>query len=573
MPTQSSCLGVRRAGALLLFACLALAACKSERPPAPDTSVEPDPTDGGTTDGTSRPEPCGPVLPGPQYSRRLTNIEYENSLQALTGGSSPLVSRLPQDGYAEEFSFNNHATVLRVSSSHAEVYALIAEQVAADVLASPTRRERVLGCSLAKGPACLESFIRGFGRRAWRRPLTEQEVGVLKTLTTSEADPAVGASLALQAMLQSPHFLHRVEVGAPSQERPGLHKLSGYEVATRLSFLLLGHPPDDALLDQAARGALDTAEGVAAAAQGLLKASPQRARENVRTFYTQWLSLQKLDAVQRTPSRYPAWRPELRDAMREEVHRVFDHFIWDGERDMLDVLTARHTYVNPVLAEFYGLTPPSPNGWGELRLDEGTSRGGLFTLAGLLTVTADSEGVAPILRGKFVRTQLLCNPPPPVPDDVPELPEAVPGEPERQRLARHRREPACAGCHSRMDPIGFGLEQYDAIGAFRVKDSGGHTLTAEGSVAGMDPGDFRGPAELGKRLREAPQTSACVVKQAFRWATGRFEQESDTCMIDSLIQAFRASDHDLPELLVSLAASDAFRFVDPSLSLSQEESP
>src|SRR5699024_10620317 len=128
----------------------------------------------------------------------------------------------------------------------------------------------------------------------------------------------------------------------------------------------------------------------------------------------------------------------------------------------------------------------------------------------------------------------LCDPPPPVPEDVPELPEAVAGEPERQRLARHRRVAACAGCHSLMDPIGFGLEQYDAIGAFRLKDSGGHPLTGEGSVEGLEPAAFRGPFELGQRLRAAPETSACVVKQAFRWASGRFEQTADACTLDSL---------------------------------------
>ncbi|HZI13034.1 MAG TPA: DUF1592 domain-containing protein, partial [Myxococcus sp.] len=345
------------------------------------------------------------------------------------------------------------------------------------------------------------------------------------------------------------------------------------ELASRLSFLLLGRPPDDALLDLAASGGLDTAEGVANAARGLLAASPQQARDAMRTFYTQWLSLQRLDTAQRTPERYPAWSPQLRDAMREEVYRVFDHFIWEGQRDFLGVLTARHTYVNPVLAGFYGLTPPSPTGWGEVRLEEGGPRSGLLTMAGLLTVTADHEGVAPILRGKFVRMQLLCRPPPPVPDNVPTFPEAVPGESDRERLARHRKDPSCSGCHNLMDPIGFGLEQYDAIGAFRQKDSQGHTLTAEGAVYGMDPPEFRGPAELGQRLRASPDTSACVVKQVFRWATGRYEQQADECTLEALTRSFRSSGNDLPALLVSLTASDAFRYVDPSLSLSQEEEP
>jgi hypothetical protein len=570
---RKSSRGHGRLRALLLSAALGLAACKSEPPSGPPTGG---PTQNGPPDdpgNTDNPVKCAEVKPGPQYSRRLTNAEYESSLQALTGGSSPLVAQLPADGYAGEFAFNNHAAVLRVSTAHAEAYALIAEKVAADVMASAARREKVLGCSLSKGSACLESFIKSFGRRAYRRPLTDEELASLRKLATAEQDPAVGAALALQAMLQSPHFLYRVELGAPSPERTGFNKLNGFELATRLSFLLLGQPPDDTLLDLAASGGLDTAEGVAQAARGLLAASPQQARESVRTFYSQWLSLQRLDTAQRTPERYPAWSPELRDAMREEVHRVFDHFIWEGEHDFLGVLTARHTYVNPVLARFYGLTPSNPTGWGEVRLEEGGPRGGLLTLAGLLTVTADHEGVAPILRGKFVRMQLLCKPPPPVPDNVPTFPEAVPGESDRDRLARHRKDPSCSGCHNLMDPIGFGLEQYDAIGAFRTKDSQGHTLTAEGSVMGMEPADFRGPAELAQRLRASPDTSACVVKQVFRWASGRYEQKADACTLERLTASFRDSGHDLPALLVSLTSSDAFRYVDPSLSLSQEEEP
>ncbi len=562
-----------RVRALVLFAALGLAACKSEQPGTPPAQQGPVDSGPPPVDGTDKPVACADVRPGPQYSRRLTNAEYESSLLALTGGTPTLVDGLPPDGYAEEFSFNNHASVLRVSAAHAEAYALIAEKVAADVMASAARREKVLGCSLSKGPTCLESFIRSFGRRAYRRPLSDEEVHTLKRLATAEQDTTVGATLALQAMLQSPHFLYRVELGAPSTERGGLYKLTGFEVATRLSFLLLGRPPDDALLDLAADGGLDTAEGVANAARGLMAAAPQQARESVRSFYSQWLSLQKLDTVQRTPERYPAWSPQLRDAMREEVHRVFDHFVWEGERDFLGVLTARHTYVNPPLAAFYGMTPPSPTGWGEVKLEEGGQRSGLLTLAGLLTVTADHEGVAPILRGKFVRMQLLCKPPPPVPDNVPTFPEAVPGEPDRERLARHRKDPSCSGCHNLMDPIGFGLEQYDAIGTFRTQDSQGHPLTAEGAVNGMDPPHFRGPAELGQRLRASPDTSACVVKQVFRWATGRFEQKADECALERLTESFRASRHDLPALLVSLTASDAFRYVDPSLSLSQKEEP
>lgn len=566
---RTSSRGHGRVRALLLSAALGLAACKSEPPSAPPADSSP-PVDNGNTDN---PVKCSEVKPGPQYSRRLTNAEYESSLQALTGGSSPLVAQLPPDDYAGEFSFNNHASVLRVSTAHAEAYALIAEKVAADVMASPARREKVLGCSLSKGAACLESFIKSFGRRAYRRPLGDEEAAALGKLATAEKDPAVGASLALQAMLQSPHFLYRVELGVPSAERAGYHKLTGFELATRLSFLLLGRPPDDALLDLAASGGLDSAEGVATAARGLLSASPQQARESVRNFYSQWLSLQRLDTAQRTPERYPAWSPELRDAMREEVHRVFDYFIWEGERDFLGVLTARHTYVNPPLAAFYGMTPPNPAGWGEVKLPEGGSRGGLLTLAGLLTVTADHEGVAPILRGKFVRMQLLCKPPPPVPDNVPTFPEPVPGESDRDRLARHRSDPSCSGCHKLMDPIGFGLEQYDAIGAFRTQDSQGHTLTAEGSVEGMEPSAFRGPAELAQRLRASPDTPACVVKQVFRWATGRYEQKADECTLESLTRAFVSSGNDLPTLLVSLVSSDAFRYADPSLSLSQEEEP
>lgn len=554
---------------LAAMSLLAFASCE-ERPAGEERPPIEEAADAGTTISEEELS-CDGVVPGPQYSRRLTHREYVGSLQALTGGSSALVKELPTDGSAEEFAFDNHATVLRVSTSHAEKYALIAEEVARDVMASPTRKAKVVGCDLAKGATCMESFIRDFGRRAYRRPLTEDEVTALKALAATETDAKMGAELVLTALLQSPNFLHRVEVGVPSTEKPGLHQLTGYEVATRLSFLFQGAPPNDALLDRALRGELDTAEGVASAARELLASSPLGAKMHLRGFYTQWLQLSRLDSLQRDATRYPLWSPKLAESMREEVHRVVDDHLWGGNRDFLGVLTAKHSYLDGELAQLYGLPAPAGDGFTRVELGPQTGRGGLLTLGGVLSVMANSEGVAPILRGKFVRVGLLCDPPPPVPEDVPDFPEQVEGESERARLERHRGAPACAGCHQSMDPIGFGLEQYDAIGKHRAVDSGGHPLSGEGNIFGMKDGAFKGPFELGQKLREAPEVSACVVRQAFRWSAGRFEQPADKCALHTLTKSFRESGHDLPELLVTLTQSDAFRFVDPSLSLSQRE--
>jgi hypothetical protein len=187
-------------------------------------------------------------------------------------------------------------------------------------------------------------------------------------------------------------------------------------------------------------------------------------------------------------------------------------------------------------------------------------RAGLLTQGSFLTVHGREEGLAPIVRGKFVRESLLCEPPPPPPDNVPPLPEQKGTESVRARLEAHRTNPACTACHAAIDPIGLGLEQYDLTGRFRVKDAGGNALTGKGRVEGLDKPDYTGGVELAGKLRGAAQFPGCFATQVFRYGFGRDAGVGDACALDAVTAAFKQQDHALPALLLALVGSDSFRY-------------
>jgi hypothetical protein len=362
-----------------------------------------------------------------------------------------------------------------------------------------------------------------------------------------------GVRLVIEAALQSPSFLFRVEEGSPDAQRPGRVKLTGFELATRLSMLLLGRAPDDALLAAATAGKLDTTDGVAAEAETILASGA--ASGSVRSFYTQWLHLQQLDGVQRDATKNPGWTEELRAAMKEETTRFVEDLLWSKNADALDMLSAKQTFVNATLATFYGL--PAPGSWSKVALP--ATRVGLLTQASILTITAKNEAATMIQRGKYVRDAILCDPTPPPPPNVPPL-MMDPGASAQDQLNQHLKDPVCASCHKNLDPLGRGFARFDAIGAYREKDGSGATISQAGVLNGFDNPDFDGPFELASRLRQSPDVPACMVKQLFRYTFGRSEIDVDQCTLASLGAGFDGSQHSFEKLLVSVVGSEAFRY-------------
>lgn len=524
---------------------------------------------GQVGDAPGRPDAGTPVVitnPGALLVRRLTNAEYDRVVADLAGQTTRVSADFPAD--PKVVGFDNNAESLTISALHAERYRDAAERIATETLGDPARRAAVIGCSLTGDgrDACLRSFVERFARRAFRRPATETEVqGLLQVaaVAADDPDPDMAAGLVIGAVLQSPSFLFRTEFGESDPARPGQFRLHGYDLAARLSFLLWGTAPDEALLSRAASGELESAAGLEATARSML-ADP-RTRPGLASFYQQWLRLYTLNAVHRDPAQFPSWGPALRASMVGETSRVVDDLIWRDGQSFLDLLTTRTTYVDPGLAALYNVTAPS-DGWAPMQMGDGVARGGLLTQASYLTLTAHTEGSTLIHRGKFVREVLLCETLPSPPANIPTIPAPVPGETDIERLERHRTDPGCNNCHRRMDPVGMGMRRYDAIGALQLIDAQMRPIPQTGSLYGFDPPDFDGPLALGQRLHDSPEFAQCVVRQVFRYAFGRPEilgAADDGPSLDRVGERFRASGYSFRELLVALVTSDAFRFGNP----------
>jgi hypothetical protein len=499
------------------------------------------------------------------FLRRLTNQEYGHTVSDLLSLATVLdpeaTFEFPADTAAG--GFRNNAENGTISTAHVERYNAAASQLVSDLLQSSSRRAAVVGCDVtaSSGASCLSTFLQRFGRRAYRRPLRADEVSGLTALAATaagDADPWAGVSLAMQAMLQSSDFLYRIEIGTPDPKRAGVVQLTGYEVATRLSYLLWGTAPDDGLLDGAGAGKLDTADGVKAQARQML--GDPRARAAMQDFYLQWLQVDSLDQATPDPALFPAWNAGLQAAMRDETVQFTDDLIWRDGASFLDVLGGGYTYANPTLAAFYGLPAPSGASSARLSLPAGSPRGGFLTQASFLTVTSRPERTSPTVRGRYIRETLLCDKLPDPPANVNTTLPPMPGLSLRQRLAQHATDPACAGCHTYMDPVGLALEQYDAIGAFHATDAQGQTIDASGQLVGFTPPDFVGPHGLEQLILSTSAFPRCTALHMFRYAFARRETADDQCTADQFYIALRDSGYSVREMIASLTASDAFRF-------------
>ncbi|WP_438008676.1 DUF1592 domain-containing protein [Sorangium sp. So ce321] len=519
-------------------------------------------------DGEATGPLCATIDPGESPLRRMTRVEYDNTIFDLLGDDSrPAQGFVPEE---ESLGFNNQAAALVVSPLLAEQYMSAAEGIAA----------RAAGKLLGELPACREAaggaacrgeaaaLLASLGKRAFRRPLAEDEVEELVALFQrglalgdTPDDASTGLELALQAVLQSPHFLYRVELGMPDPVEADVVPLSSYEVASRLSYLLWGTMPDDALFTAAEQGALGTAAEIEAQARRMLE--DPRAREAAKNFHRQWLGLAKIDEVAaggKDPELYPEYRDELLGLFQAETEAFLDHAIFEQDASVSTLFTAPYSMMNRELAEFYGIKGgPRGEAFEEVALDP-SQRAGFVTHAGLLSLYAKPNRSSPVHRGRFVRQSLLCQIPPPPPDVVPEPPMVDPTKTTREQFSQHVSDPGCKSCHALLDPIGFGFEHYDALGRWRDAENG-IPIDASGELTQTDiDGPFDGAVELAHRLAESEQVRACVVKQWFRFGHGRAEQSADSCSISQATQAFESSGYNIKALLVALTQTDAFRY-------------
>jgi len=488
--------------------------------------------------------------PGPTALRRLTNDEYRNSVKdLLLLAAAPTDPLLPD---SLQFGYENFASVHTVPPVLASQYATAAARVALEA--------NIAALAPCATPAshgdCATTFINDFGKRVQRRPLASSETTAYRAVydvARATGTYEEGVRLVLETMLQSPFFLYRTEYGDAGAKRT----LSSYEVASELSYFLLGSTPDAELLRAADSNSLGSATEIEAQARRLL-ALPS-AQASVRKFLAQWFGTTGVASLKKDMTAFPTF-DGAKSAMLGSANMLLDTVVWQGEGTLRGLLLAPYTFANTALAPIYGIPDP---GQGDALVKvtvNPAERAGILSTPALLSVVAHPSDSGPIARGKYIRTRMFCQAlPPPPPNVVITVPAADPTLTTRERFARHTSDPACAGCHSLIDPVGFGLENYDAIGAFRTSENG-HPVDSQGALSGTDvDGPFSGGTELANKLAASATMRQCAVLNAARWAFGRSEIETDRLVATTLEKQLGSTGMDVRELLVALAKTDSFR--------------
>lgn len=500
--------------------------------------------------------------PGRVTLHRLNAREYDNTIRDLVGLDLRTSASLefPADEWGD--GFDNDGDVLTVSSLATEKYLQSAQLVVKSALADSGARAKLLTCSLdaATEAACLSTTVGEFARRAFRRPVAAEELapylGLVQVAKGKGDSAEVGLGLALSALLTSPDFLFRPE---PDPSPGVVRALSDFEVASRLSYFIWSSMPDEALFQAASQGQLVHAGGVAAQVQRMLADPKASAFSTVLA--GQWMQTVALRYAEPDTSIFPSWKPTLRAAMEQELTSFLEPIV-KGAAPATDLLAASYTYANKELATFYGLPDAASltEQFQRVELDP-SKRGGVLRQGSFLVLTSHPDRNSPTKRGKWILDRLLCEPPPPPPATVPALDPNVPFQGSlRQRFEQlHKNAGAtCAGCHAVLDPMGFALENYDAIGLWRDMD-GAYPIDATGKMPGTDV-PFDGAAELTQAIVADARFPACVAKQVLTFALGRHVTAADAPLIAELGTKFTQGGSRLPQLAELIATSSPMMF-------------
>ena len=416
-------------------------------------------------------------------------------------------------------------------------------------------RQKILICDPKSGAVCVERIVMNLANRGYRRPATSKEIAALMkfvSLARSQGQTAEqGIQLAIQAMLVSPNFLFKIE----NRSGAGAHALSGYELASRLSYFLWSSMPDDELFSLARQNKLSEA--------GVLDAQVKRMLADARSsalasnFAGQWLETRNLDVVKPDPKKFPEWNTDLREAMKTET-RMFFEYVLRENRPLSDFLNARYTFLNERLARFYGVPDVKGAEFRKVELTTG-QRGGVLTQAAVLTVSSYPSRTSVVLRGKFILDNILGSPVPPPPPDVPPLDEAAVGKSAslRQQMEKHREDPACSVCHNKMDPLGFSLENYNAIGKWRTMD-GAFPVDASGVLP--NGARFTSPDGMRSALVDAlPEFSTCLTRKLLTYALERGLEGYDARTLAQIDREVAAQGYGFQSLIFAIVHSAPFR--------------
>lgn len=537
---------------------------------------------------------CNHPDPGRVTIRRLNRAEYNNTIRDLIGVNFQAAADFPPDDSG--YGFDNIGDVLSLPPVLLEKYLAAAEKImdAAIVTealnaeeADPKKRDRNLIVQSFElvGPLnvpprplpethrrifvrqptpetktdCAREIIARFTKRAYRRPVVDAEVDrLLKLFEMAQSageNFETGIKMALEAVLVSPHFLFRGELQPEPDNPKSIHPVNEFALASRLSYFLWSSMPDDELFAQAERGTLRNNLEV----QVRRMMRDPKARALTDNFVGQWLQIRDLQLIKPDWEQFPEFDPALRTAMQKETELFFEYVLRE-DRSTLDFLDADYTFVNGRLARHYGIPGVQGDAFQRVSL-KGTPRGGVLTHASVLTVTSNPTRTSPVKRGKWVLENLLGTPPPPPPPDVPDLNEkkdAVLSGSLRQRMEQHREKPMCASCHARMDPIGFGLENFNAIGGWRGKD-GKFPVDPSGQLVSGE--SFNGPTELKSILLKQKKSEFlhCLAGRMLTYALGRGLEFYDKCAVNQITKGLADHDYKFSGLILEVVKSIPFQ--------------
>lgn len=503
----------------------------------------------------------GPVpdtVPAPSTLRRLSVAEYHNTVQDLFGDGVVYEGSLEPDERIEGLYAVGSAWTT-ISSYGVEKYEAAAFDVASQVVVDPAARERWMGCEPAdiRDDGCAESILDGLGEVLWRRPLSADELDGLVSVSAEAAvtldDFDEGLSYGIAALLMSPHFLYRAELG-----EGGI--LDDYALASRLAFFLWDAGPDAELLAAAAAGELSQEAGLSAQVSRLL--ADERAVRGAKAFFSEMLVLDALDSLTKDPNIFVYMSDELGASAQMETLLGLEHLIFTEDGSYLDLFVTQTTFVDKTLAALYAVPAPEREGFGEVWMPEDGGRHGLLGHASFLLPNAHAVSTSATRRGIFVRDVLLCQP---IPDPPADADTSIPEVSQdaltmRERIAVHLEDPVCASCHTLTDPIGLGLENFDGLGRWRMEENGA-TIDPSGSLDGVSFADAWG---LSEAIAEHPSTAPCLVKTMLQYATGNLADDLDRGVVDWHMEGFERSEHRVLWLMQDLAMSSAFReAIDP----------
>lgn len=518
---------------------VALAGCSEE-----SKQVVPDPT----------------LIPAEGLLRRLTETQFQSSLAAVFGPEIPVPLSPEPDVQLGRF-LSVGATQATFSPRGVEAIEKVSFDLAKKAMAIESVRDRLVPCAPAatRDDACAAAALTKLGEQLWRRPVTAEESAKFVELSgaaaTTLGDFYAGLEYGIAGVIQSPNFLFRAELGESDGSGAPTGRLNDFELATRLAYFFWNTSPDDTLLAAAEQGLLSTDDGLRAQAERLF-ADP-RVHNGVRNFFNEYFRLYELDKLDKDPTIFEHARPELGPIAREETLSTIEALLLEEEGDYRELFTGRRTFLNRELASVYRVPAPAREGFAEYVYPPDSPRAGFLGQLSFLGLNSHAVASSATLRGLFIRERLLCkriNPPPVnVSTALPEV--AADAQTLRDRLSTHATEPSCAGCHDLTDPIGLGLENFDAMGQFRTTDNGG-VIDPAGDLDGAPFADARGMAE---QVVSHAEFASCFVSNLYRYATGHEENFTELPILEGLTGELEASGYRIKPAMIGIVMSEGFR--------------